>query len=279
MSILSYAKVNVFLNVLSLQADGYHQIDSLFVPLNDIYDKITLTLSRRMKLVTKQGNVPNDDKNLCWQAVEKFNQVSGKNQSWKIVLDKKIPVAGGLGGGSSNAARVLRYLNQYYDFCLSEEALLSLAKQLGADVPFFIYSKPAVVRGVGEKLDFVSLPSCHFVIADLSFPLSASWAYKNLNLQRSCSWRSSYDVVEMIRQKKRFEIHNSLSCAIREKFVFVDMILDKMQDLGFMANISGSGSSLFVFCYEKEQASQAVQSLSPLFPKVNFFTASYNADS
>ena len=255
------AKINLFLNVLEKGADGYHQLDSLFVPVHSLYDELTIKPSEYMQINSSCLKVSQNETNLCWQAVQRFNDVAGKSTLWSINLQKNIPIGGGLGGGSSNCAGVLNYLNQYYDFPLDEQELCNLAKMIGADVPFFLHSKATIVGGIGEKLKFIDLPKLHFVLILPNFPIATKWAYDNFELEKNKSTLSSQDILLSLSLGEKIHCHNSLARVILAKFPLMTIISDEMKKLGLVGQISGSGSSLFSLCQSEKEAVIAVEKL------------------
>jgi 4-diphosphocytidyl-2-C-methyl-D-erythritol kinase len=151
MVLFANAKINFGLEVLGKRHDGLHLIRSLFVPV-PIFDKITVKPSDKLHFKGVFGR-----KNICYKAAEKFFEISKIKGSATISLMKKIPIGAGLGGGSSDAASVLRALNKLYETNYSPQKLAKIAAEVGSDVPFFIYNKPSLVEGVGEKIS--PLPS------------------------------------------------------------------------------------------------------------------------
>ena len=152
------AKLNLFLHVTGRRADGYHTLETLFVAL-DFGDTITLAL-RDDGTITRSGEdfgvAPQDD--LAVRAAGALKRASGCTSGVDITVVKRIPLGGGLGGGSSDAASVLLALNRLWDLGMSREELAGVGVELGADVPFFLCAAPALARGIGERLTPVSLP-------------------------------------------------------------------------------------------------------------------------
>jgi len=158
------AKLNLFLHVTGRRNDGYHTLETLFVAL-DFGDTIKLSL-RDDGAITSSGEnfgvVPQND--LAVRAASGLKRASGCPSGVDIAVVKRIPLGGGLGGGSSDAASVLLALNRLWDLGMSREELASIGVELGADVPFFLCAEPALARGVGEILTPVSLPRLWVVV-------------------------------------------------------------------------------------------------------------------
>jgi 4-diphosphocytidyl-2-C-methyl-D-erythritol kinase len=188
MDLLAPAKINLFLHVTGKRADGYHNLFSLMCCIG-IYDKITLTFGAKETSVScSADNVPEDDTNLTYRAADIFFKTLLKRQgdspqNVNIIINKQIPVAAGLGGGSSNAAAVLSGLNRYYGLPFSQGKLISMGSSIGADVPFLIFQKPALASGIGDQLvPFEGLEPLYIVVIFPGFSVSTKEVYKNLNL-------------------------------------------------------------------------------------------------
>ncbi len=184
------AKVNLSLRILGKRSDGYHELDTVMQKLN-LAD--TLTLRRLetpgIQLSCLASDLPEDDSNLVWQAAAAFFKETGIAQECgvSIILEKKIPVAAGLGGGSSDAGSVLTGLNRLFQTGLAEKTLLSLGASLGADVPFFVVSHPAVhATGIGDRMTpYDTLSNCSLLLVNPGFSVSTAWVYKNFTLTRA----------------------------------------------------------------------------------------------
>ena len=153
MKILSPAKINLFLQITGRRNDGYHDLVTLMCCVG-LYDTVSLVFGAKETTVAcDHPNVPEDETNLAFGAASLFLKALNKNEGVKIFIQKQIPVAAGLGGGSSNAAAVFLGLNRYYGYPFSTEELMSMGLSIGADVPFFIFQRPAIASGIGEKLE------------------------------------------------------------------------------------------------------------------------------
>ncbi len=148
----SYAKVNLTLDVLEKRpSDGYHYIRSIMVPIS-LADTVTLELADQISLESDVEIPGAPEANLAWRAADLLRRVTGYSSGVRISLNKTIPIAGGLAGGSTNGAAVLVGLNRLWGLGLSPERLVDMAIRLGSDVPFFVPGKPARVEGIGEVL-------------------------------------------------------------------------------------------------------------------------------
>jgi 4-diphosphocytidyl-2-C-methyl-D-erythritol kinase len=178
MKFLSPAKVNLYLEVLERRPDGYHEIQTLMQQV-DLFDEVEICLGGNGIQLSCEGEaVPGNMENLACRAAQVFLKEFGMQGDLQIHLQKRIPVAAGLGGGSSNAATVLMGLNELLLAGRERERLMALGAKIGADVPFFIFQKPALARGIGERLVPVGLPSpLWFLLLVPPFRISTAWAY------------------------------------------------------------------------------------------------------
>ncbi len=158
------AKLNLFLHVVGRRADGYHLLQTLFrfIDLNDTLH-FTLRSDGAVNRVSKLDSVP-PDQDLCVRAAKLLQQETGCNLGVDIALEKRIPMGGGLGGGSSDAATTLLALNRLWQLGLSRERLMQLGLTLGADVPVFVFGDNAFAEGVGEELQVYPLPDAWYVV-------------------------------------------------------------------------------------------------------------------
>ncbi len=180
------AKINLFLEITGRRPDGYHDIESVMQTVT-LFDGITVTKTdcdgKRIKITCTNPDVPCDSTNLCWRAAERFfeaAEISGYDIA--IHIDKHIPMAAGLGGGSSDAAATLFVLNELYGEIFTKEKLCALGARLGADVPFCIVQGISITKGIGDVFAPCSkIPDCHIVIACHGEGVSTPWAYRRLD--------------------------------------------------------------------------------------------------
>ena len=183
------AKINLFLHVLGKRSDGYHDLCSLMCPVG-LYDILTLTFNQPGISVTcAHPEVPEDATNLAARAAQAFLDAAGGATPSPLLcvhidIQKHIPVGAGLGGGSSDAAAVLRALNDHFGAPLNATDLRLLGGCIGADIPFFLCGGPAVARGIGDRLEpFPNLPPWTALLVYPNTVISTAWVYKNLNLR------------------------------------------------------------------------------------------------
>ena len=261
------AKLNIRLKVTGRRPDGYHELISIMVPV-DLFDLLDLRIipGRQIKIACEGFHVPADENNLVYRAAESFLSQTGIKNGISIKLVKNIPVAAGLGGGSSDAAATLLSLNEICSRPLSFSVLLDLALQLGADVPFFLYCRPSLARGIGEILEpLEKWPKFWYVIVTPPYQVSTAWVYGNLKLELTTG---EYDYILNLLKKDPFAIshilENDLEKVTSASFPIIDIIKKHLVDAGAEGAImSGSGPSVFGVFSSLNQALAAKQFLIP----------------
>ncbi len=172
------AKINLWLKVLGRRPDGYHELDMLMAKI-DLYDEMEVEeTAEGMEIYVDGNDVPCDSSNILWKAWTLLCQASDRSFGLRVLLKKQIPVAAGLGGGSSDAATLLQGVNQHLRLGLSSENLQDLGLKLGADVPFFLKEGPQWARGVGEVLSPVQLAPLYIILLNPQFALSTADVYQ-----------------------------------------------------------------------------------------------------
>ena len=249
------AKINLFLHVTGRRPDGYHTLETLLVPIARC-DWVTLTLRPDMDVVRRRGNeeiAPQDD--LAVRAARLLQRRCDARRGVDIELDKRIPLGGGLGGGSSDAATVLLGLNRLWHLGLDGAALMAIALELGADVPFFIFGAPAFARGIGEVLESFSVPPTWFVVLSPRTPVSTALVFAAPELTR-------HTPSAKIRAFSEAYGGNDLQAVAVSRFPEISTGLAALSPearQGIRVAMSGSGGSVFaVFADE----GSAVETLS-----------------
>ena len=250
-------KINLRLKVTSVRPDGYHDLDTIFLPLAFPCDRLRVDFAAGESIALECDRFPAEDaeKNLAVKAARLYAEKAQILPEWKISLEKNIPVAAGLGGGSSDAGCVLSLLNEHYrKFSPSE--LAEIAVSLGADVPFFLERRPVRATGIGEKFsDFViPRPMPEILLVYPGFPVSAKWAYQNLDA--GCIGEgvpiSPDDYAAAFAAPETADwdelLRNDLTVTLWKKFPLCRLIKDFiLSHGGWAVQFSGSGSSLFAF--------------------------------
>jgi len=251
------AKLNLFLHITGQREDGYHLLQTVFQFL-DYADSISLSLREDglINRTSELAGVPAED-DLVVKAAKSLQQRCGSQLGVDIFVDKILPMGGGLGGGSSNAASVLVGLNHLWDCGLSQEELMALGVQLGADVPIFIFAQSAWAEGVGERLKAVDLPEKWFLVLKPSINVSTAKVFSNSQLRRDCSTITIRDFLEG-------QTENVCEKPVREMYPEVDQALKDLArycDNG-ESKLTGTGACVFAAFDNKEQAEKALNELS-----------------
>lgn len=275
MRVKSPAKINLFLHITGRRPDGYHNLLSLMCGVS-LYDDILLAPSSRpgISIRCDHAAVPEDKTNLAYRAAELFfNQLgrqpvypgAGDTEGLAITIRKNIPVAAGLGGGSSNAASVLTALNRICDHPFSNVALDRMGLSLGADVPFFLFGGPAIAKGIGEQLSsYEKLKDYTILLVCPEFSVSTAWVYKNLNLRLTkCEKKLKKFLFGMPLYEVGQHLCNDLESVTTGRHPEILQIKQKLMELNAKgALMSGSGPSVFGIYEEPTRAESAYDALA-----------------
>jgi len=247
-SLAAPAKINLSLRILGKRPDGYHELDTLMVPIR-LADEVEVTLvpGHEVSVACNDPEIPTGRENLCVKAVEAFREETGIAHGIAISLMKRIPHGAGLGGGSSDAAAVLSAVNALFDQPLVPEELLMLAASLGSDVPFFLHGGAAWCRGRGEILeDAPPVPDRTLLLIKPPFPVPTAWAYG-----RYADLRESPDPLLHPRKEEPqslegIVITNDLEPAVFSKYILLPVMKDWLREHAEVesAFMTGSGSTM-----------------------------------
>ena len=264
MRILSPAKINLFLQITGKRPDGYHDLVSLMCCVG-LYDTVTLSFGVKGTSVScRHPDVPEDETNLAAVAASLFFNTLNINDGVKISIEKQIPVGAGLGGGSSNAAAVLLGLNRFYDTAFSRDKLISLGCSIGADVPFFIFRKPAIVSGIGDKLKaYQGLESFKILLVFPGFGISTAKVYKNLNLGlTNCKKKLRSFLLNEQSFNPGCHLCNDLEPTAASMYPGIFIAKQALLRYGALgALMSGSGSTVFGLFPDSDTAFRAQRAL------------------
>lgn len=262
------AKINLCLHVLGKRQDGYHLL-AMAMQRVDLCDRIKLTVKdgAGVKVSCDGVELAEGQENIAAQAARLIMSETGSEYSVTISIDKQIPVAAGLGGGSSDAATVLMALDEMLDLKLGKQRLMTLGLQLGADVPFFVFGTPAWATGIGEQLEpLPPLPSLCYLLVHPGFAVSTAWVYQSLrltisdevaNLPRFSAGGSD----ELIAQ-----LHNDLERVTIEAYPQIAEVKRELLKNGALgALMSGSGATVFGVFDDFTVARRAGQVLAEQF--------------
>ncbi len=274
MKLSAPAKVNLSLRILGKRADGYHDLESLMAPIS-LCDTVEIYLhsdSEKFSLTCSDLTVPSDPSNLALVAAREFSAFTGVSPGGHIHLEKIIPHGAGLGGGSSDAAAVIRGLNTLTNLHLPLEKLEEIAARVGSDVPFFIRGGAAWVRGRGEQIEPCDLPQPFFlVLIKPPFGVSTGWAY--------AAWASAMRYEEPPTATSFGGVHwiNDLEAPVFRKFLLLPVLSQWLneQPETCIARMSGSGSTIFAVCSSAADAeSLCARATAHLGKTFQIFTAS-----
>ena len=271
----AYAKINLGLLVHGKRPDGFHEIETIFHRI-DLYDGIRLESSGKISIETDSDEVPANESNLCWKAANLINAVSEGRHGVRISIRKRIPVGAGLGGGSSDAAAVLKLLPRLWNLQITEGHLMDCATRLGSDVPFFLGSTSAHGTGRGERLVFFPLQvPFALLVCYPEFQVSTAWAYGQIKeysrhrpgglkerLLGVLNYGVSCDVFENNFERPVFAHYPRLA-GLRDSLIEAGAIC---------AALSGSGSSVYGIFRDDTMARQAAVQIEGMGYRA-FYTA------
>lgn len=258
MVIFTPAKINFGLKIIKKRSDGFHNLETIFYPVS-IYDKLTVNIkpssrtSNTFKISTNNRVIPLDKSNICFKTVVQFLRVFNikKYYDFEIFIEKNIPVLGGLGGGSSNAAAVIKACLKYFNIEVknNKEKILDLALNIGSDVPFFMVLKPCLATGRGEKMRLLpefTLKEYRLLLVNPGVYVSTRWAFSALNLQEGEVRKSALSKVKRFEKKIFDLLENDFEKIVFERYPELANIKKDLIEKGAVfASLSGTGSTLY----------------------------------
>lgn len=260
----SPAKINLCLHVLSRRPNGYHELEMLMQPLafGDTL-AIELTAAPGIEVVCPGVTMPEGSENIAARAARLMLERSNRSGGVRIVIDKQIPVAAGLGGGSSNAATVLLALNGMLGLNLDQQSLMDAGLTLGADVPFFVGEGLFWARGIGERLEAAPpLPAVWYVLVNPGIAVSTAWAYQNLGLTGFSTPTKLPRFPETVAELAAL-LHNDLEKVTLERYPEIARLKAELLAAGAAgALMSGSGATVFGLFDSEERAQRAAELLA-----------------
>ena len=255
----SHAKVNLRLDILNKRADGYHEIRTVFQKIS-LADEMSITSAKSgIEIACDHPQVPDDETNLAYRAAHTLLTKHKIREGISISIKKRIPIAAGLGGGSSNAAATLMGINQLFALGIHPQELMSIGKDIGADVPFFIFGKSALATGIGDKLESLEvIPPLWLLLITPDFPISTAWAYGNV--RRGLTNRNNNITIPQYINHLQDVItilSNDLEHVVIPRYPLIQEIKDTLLAEGAKGSLmSGSGSTVFGI-FENEAGAQA----------------------
>lgn len=267
-TLLAPAKINLCLHVLGKRPDGYHDLAMLMQQV-DLHDRIELSLNTGGQVQVRCAGVTlaDGEENIAARAARALLALAGSRRGVEIVIDKQIPVAAGLGGGSSDAAAVLTGLNDLLGLGLTGERLRAIGVTLGADVPFFLYGPTAWATGIGDRLAPVPpLPPVWYVLVNPGVAVSTAWVYQNLGLTSRSEVAKLPGFPGTVPALVAY-LHNDLEAVTAARYPVVHEIKAALLARGALgALMSGSGSTVFGLFADQVSAQNAAAQLAAAYP-------------
>ena len=267
----SYSKINLTLNILGKRRDGYHNIETIMQSIN-LADRIVIREEREgVKIKCSHPLVPTDTQSLTYRSAEKILSKYRIKKGVNIEIDKKIPLASGMAGGSANSASILVGINKLFALNLSDKDLKEIGEELGMDVPFCIQNGTALAYHRGEKVTPLPPmnPPLWIIVINPGFEIPTKWAYNNLNLE-SIRGEKSNTIAKLKAIKDgglegiAKNLFNSFEELITTKYREIGEIKDRLIEEGVLgALMSGSGPTVFGIAQNKENALKIYEKLKP----------------
>lgn len=254
------AKVNLALEVLGKRTDGYHEIATVMQAV-DLSDRLSLEDADVLEVRTSDPALPTDGRNLAGRAAEALRAAAGTSRGVRIVIDKRIPAAAGLGGGSSDAAAVLVGLNRLWGLRWAAARLSEVAAELGSDVPFFLHGGAAMGTGRGEKIEPLSGMPLALVLVNPRFPASTAEMYARLTPETYTDGGRARAVAAALASRRSARVaaslYNGMEPAAMAVFPQIERMRAALMAAGALgASMSGSGPTVFGVARSYEHARQ-----------------------
>lgn len=267
--IKAMAKVNLGLDVLRRRENGYHDVKMVMQTVN-LYDTLTITKREdtQIAITTNAGELPLTEDNLIYKAARLLFEYVKKECGASIHLDKQIPIAAGMAGGSTDAAATLLGLNALYEFGLDKEELAHIGVKIGADVPYCIYGGTYLSEGIGEVLTKLpDAPDCFVVIAKPGIGVSTKYVYENLHIETVSDHPDVDGMIDAIRAGSldgvTAKMANVLETVTIKRYPEIAKMKECLEENGAeKALMSGSGPTVFGIFKEEEKAKRALERLN-----------------
>lgn len=257
MKIRAYAKINLALDVISKREDGYHELEMIMAPIT-LHDLIYINvIEDGIKIESNSTIMPVDQRNIMYKVAVLMKERYIIKKGIKIYVYKHIPTQAGLAGGSADGAAVIKAINKLFHLNLTNEQMAAIGKEVGADIPFCIYQKLALVSGIGEKLSFIDQSfECKVLLVKPKKGVSTKKAFSSLDLSRA-SHRDCHLMAKGIEENDYQVVINNLQNTLEKPSIKmvpeIEMIKQEMIKIGFDgALMSGSGSCVFALTKSDE---------------------------
>jgi 4-diphosphocytidyl-2-C-methyl-D-erythritol kinase len=256
----SHAKINLRLDVLRKRADGYHDISTVLQKIS-LRDELRIAISKRdIKVICDNHQVPINEGNLAYTAAKAILNRYEIKGGVSISIKKNIPVAAGLGGGSSNAASTLAGINQLFGLGISKQELMKTGRDIGADVPFFIFGETALATGIGNRLEKIEMiPKLWLLLITPDIQVSTAWAYESLRMGLT-SKPININIPNYINDLNEIItiLSNDLEKVVIPRYPIIQRIKEELINKGAKGSLmSGSGSTVYGIFSSKDEAKEA----------------------
>lgn len=269
MLVKAYAKINIGLTILYKRYDDYHELESVMASV-DLHDTLSFNLNSSGKIkVDTNSKFINDKKNLVYIIASDLKKQYDVKEGVEINIKKNIPISGGMAGGSTNAAATIKTLNKLWNLNLSLDEQMKIGQKYGADIPFCINEKPALVRGVGEKLEpFEFKSDFNVIVVPMPFGLSTKKVFENLEVETLPIYRAE-NVKTALQTNDREMLLNNLGNNLEEVSLFLKPEIKKVKEIlvefgCFTSLMSGSGPTVLGFVDLKVDGNQIVSRLKEI---------------
>ena len=266
--IRSFAKINISLNITKKREDGFHEIDSVMLPIS-LHDSLVVSKLKNTTdnfVTVDDFSIGSFSYNLATFSIEKLQSAYHFNDKFRVLIHKVIPIQAGLGGGSSNAAFTMKAVNTMLKLGATDEELIQLSKPLGCDIPFFIKCKPARVQGVGEILTPINIKNNYFVLIvkpELGCSTKEVYALSDSMELKTCNLDNVVKALEEGDDDLLLEnMYNALQEPAIKMVPQIQTIIDELKENGLkMVQVTGSGSAVFALSTDKALLTKVLKKL------------------
>ena len=270
----AYAKINISLDIVGKREDNYHLLKMIMQTI-DVYDVLEISkIEKGIIISCNKSYVPTDERNIVYKAAKLFMDTYKINFGVEINIDKNIPVAAGLAGGSSDAAAVFRVMRKLFNVTISDSELMKLSSQIGADVPYCIIGGTALCEGIGDKITQLNrFKDKILVLVKPNFGVSTKEVYKNFNLDKVFKHPDNNKLIEAVKRNDlKFvseNMKNLLENVTLRRYGILREIKEEMISFGALGSLmSGSGPSIFAFFDDMFSAQRCFEHMRKKYEEV-----------
>lgn len=263
----AYAKINLGLDVLGVLPNGYHEVKMVMQTVG-IYDVLTFEKAAEgIVITTDSGELPTNEDNLIYKAAKLLFDKYNVTEGVRIHLEKHIPIAAGMAGGSTDAAATLKGINELFGLGCDEEELKEIGVKIGADVPYCVMGGTALAEGIGEKLTALSpAPECYLLVAKPDINVSTKYVYEHLDALESYEHPDIDGMVQAIEDGSLTGVVQRMGNVLQDVTIpahpIIEALKERMLELGAAGSMmSGSGPTVFGIFYEKARAREAYEQM------------------